>query len=78
MIEPIEAEMARPPIFNERQEQILQDEEIEREGAIVPSDQSDNHTLTDQIAEKAKGRIVVDFEPGSREDPRSWGKGRKW
>ncbi|CAK9784646.1 putative polyamine transport protein specific for spermine [Cutaneotrichosporon oleaginosum] len=79
MIEPIEAEAARPPIFNAQQEETLRDEPVERDGAITGSNHSDTHTLHEHVeAEKAKGRIIVDFEPGSREDPRNWGKGRKW
>lgn len=79
MIEPIEAEMARPPVFNPRQEETLRDEEVEHDGAIAGRQGSDINTLHEhQEAEKAKGRIIVDFEPGSREDPRNWGKGRKW
>lgn len=72
--------MANPPIYNNRQEETLRDEEIERDGAITGSNHSDTHTLAEQHveSEKAKGRIIVDFEPGSKEDPRNWGKGRKW
>lgn len=80
MIEPIEAEVARPPIFTAQQEATLRDEEVERDGAITGSNHSDSQTLHDHAveAEKAKGRIIVDFEPGSREDPRNWSNGRKW
>lgn len=78
MIEPIEAELARPPIYNPQQEAILRDEEIERDDAITRDD-PDAHTLHEEaLAEKAKGRIIVTFEHGSKENPRNWGKGRKW
>lgn len=81
MIEPVEAEFAQPPIYNNAQEEALQDEEIERPGVVAArSRESDVHTLHEQAAleAKAKGRIIVDFEPGSKEDPREWSKGRKW
>lgn len=82
MIEPVEAEFANPPVFNNTQEQVLRDEEVERPGAVTgnaPSE-SDTHTLADHAAleAKAKGKILVDFEPGTKEDPREWANGRKW
>lgn len=79
MIEPVEAEMAQPPIFTNKQEKILRDEDIElpnaisREGTVVA-----NGGPASPDVEKAGGRIIVDFEPGAHEDPREWSKGKKW
>jgi len=79
MIEPVEAEFANPPIFTNKQEHILEDEAIERPGAITGVNGSDSDTRAGTpVNEKLKGKILVDFEPGTREDPREWGKGRKW
>lgn len=80
MIEPVEAEFAQPPIFTPKQEQILEDEEVERPGAITGAEtqSNDNTRVGTPVNEKLKGKIIVDFEPGSREDPRNWSKLRKW
>lgn len=82
MIEPVEAEMAQPPVFTPAQERAIQNEEVERPGAVtqLTSTESDTHTLAEHAAleAKAKGKILVDFEPGTREDPREWTNGRKW
>lgn len=82
MIEPVEAEMARPPIYNDRQEQILQDEGVELDNAVTrnslaASDPTLRHEAAIE-AEKHHGKILVDFEPGTKEDPREWGNHRKW
>lgn len=89
MIEPVEAEMAFPPIFNEKQERVLRDEEIEEPEAIQRvathhtqrsnSDATFVPTSANTDLEKGKdGKIIVSFEPGSGESPREWGKGMKW
>lgn len=77
MIEPVEAEFANPPIFSNQQERILEDEVIEQPGAITHASDDETRAGTPEN-EKLKGKIIVDFEPGSREDPREWNKGRKW
>lgn len=98
MIEPVEAELARPPIFNERQEAILRDEDVELDRAISrlnanadgatasPStSETPSQTATLNVAvftpaqlENGEKRTIVTFEPGTRENPREWTKGRKW
>lgn len=81
MIEPVEAEFASPPIFSNRQERALDKEAIEQPGAITGlsgSESEQNTRAGTPLNEKLKGKILVDFEPGSREDPREWNKGRKW
>jgi hypothetical protein len=75
MIEPVEAELARPPIFTNAQEQVLRDENVET-NSTISTVVGNNRKPSDP--EKAGGRIIVDFEPGAGEDPREWGKGKKW
>jgi hypothetical protein len=102
MIEPVEAELARPPIFNERQEAVLRDEDVELDRAISRLN-ANSHTnangsaaspsasetpsqtatltegaLTPAQLENGEKRTIVTFEPGTRENPREWTKGRKW
>jgi hypothetical protein len=81
MIEPVEAEFAKPPIYTNKQERAIDDETVEVPGGITGvtgSDSDDNTRSGTPINEKLKGKILVDFEPGTREDPREWGAGRKW
>ncbi|KAE8540469.1 hypothetical protein D1P53_003415 [Cryptococcus gattii VGV] len=91
MLEPVEAEFAKPPIFSNQQEDILHEEEIEEPNAISDAGKqatsgSDNSTLhghqsSEKINEKdvEKGKdehIIVQFDEG--EGPKQWSKGRKW
>lgn len=91
MLEPVEAEFAKPPIFSNQQEDILREEEIEEPNAISDAGKqatcgSDNSTLhghqsSEKINEKdvEKGKdehIIVQFDEG--EGPKQWSKGRKW
>jgi len=85
MIEPVEAEMARPPIFNDKQEAVLRDENIETPGAVTRAGTPNSSDVAPTVIgsndsnkdlEKAAGKIIVKFEPG--ESPREWNKGKKW
>lgn len=91
MLEPVEAEFAKPPIFSNQQEDALREEEIEEPNLISDAGKqatsaSDNSTLhgqqsSEKINEKdiEKGKdehIIVQFDEG--EGPKQWSKGRKW
>ncbi|KAL1408894.1 hypothetical protein Q8F55_005708 [Vanrija albida] len=86
MIEPVEAEFAQPPIFSNAQEEALEDQGVELVNSISrisrahEPDEADGRTLHShhENEKDLKGRIVVDFDHGHKEDPRSWSKGRKW
>jgi hypothetical protein len=78
MIEPIEAEFAQPPIFTNKQERRIDDETVEVPGGITGTESDDNTRAGSPENEKLKGKILVDFEPGTREDPREWNLTRKW
>lgn len=90
MIIPAEAEIASPPIFNEDEEVVLEEEDIEQPDlhriATHLHDPSPTATLSNEQArvttshdlEKGEGRMVVDFAEGQHEDPKEWSNGRKW
>jgi hypothetical protein len=87
MIEPVEAELARPPIFTSQQEHQMQETDgrdlqhgDEQEGT-APTSPSDNSANASTLvlgadAEKGKGEMEVDFGPG--ENPKEWSKAKKW
>ncbi|KAG6833256.1 hypothetical protein H0H87_009431 [Tephrocybe sp. NHM501043] len=80
--EPIEAEFVFPPALSQRQEEEYR--HLEREGPL--SRASSHATVTDgtlSVHDLEKyytihGVHIVEFEPGTGEDPREWGVGRKW
>jgi hypothetical protein len=94
MIEPVEAEFARPPIFNTAQERVLREEDVELGRAIsnlapptnsVTSSNAPSQTATLHEEPKTAGelergekKIIVYFEEGAGENPREWSKGKKW
>lgn len=80
MIEPVEAEMARPAIYTDAQEEAFRDEDVEgqdlsRIGSTLGS-QANQRDPAD--VEKQGGHIIVDFEPGANENPHEWSRGKKW
>ncbi|KAJ9123324.1 hypothetical protein QFC22_001523 [Naganishia vaughanmartiniae] len=85
MPEPIEAEFAQPPIFTSEQEKHLQhlprgdlaDDPDLNPSATTTAAPSVHHQTTGDI-ENGEKVIIVEFEPGSPEDPKNWSKGRKW
>lgn len=85
--EPIEAELARPPIFTDQQESQLRDQD--EEGLHSPAsptptlhnDTSTRHDVPQARADVEMGKgekIVIHFDPGTGEDPRGWSKAKKW
>ena len=81
--EPVEAEMAQPPIYTNKQEQQLVNRDVETE----PSPSSSAPTLHDgspmsdvpfDVEAGKSEKVSVTFEPGAREDPREWSKAKKW
>ena len=78
MIEPIEAEFAIPPVYTDREERALQNQETDI--ASTPSSttvisQSPHHGSADLPTEKVQGEILR-FDEG--ESPREWSTGKKW
>lgn len=92
MIEPVEAEMARPAVFTPKQEAELQNRDAEGDGAGAGAASSSassttlNHGPVHPQGGAVQGDIesgnekytLVEFEPGTGEDPKEWGKGKKW
>jgi hypothetical protein len=76
MIEPVEAELARPPIFTNKQEAILRDENIEQPDAIVHGSSTTINGADRDVEKAPEGRIIVDYTPGAGEDPHEWAKWR--
>ncbi|KII93524.1 hypothetical protein PLICRDRAFT_395433 [Plicaturopsis crispa FD-325 SS-3] len=84
--EPIEAEFASPPALSREQEEEFR--EVGHEGLFLPSDNasSPTHTLANvptrlkdvERAFSEKGIKIVEFTKGAGEDPREWGKPKKW
>jgi hypothetical protein len=88
MPEPIEAEFARPPIFNADQEKHLQHEPRgdladDPDAAYSPSPTTTaspsvhNHGTGAELEAGEKFSIVT-FEAGSGENPKEWTRGKKW
>jgi hypothetical protein len=85
MPEPIEAEFAQPPIFTSEQEKHLQhlprgdladDPDLHPSATTTAAPSVHDHTTGD--IENAEKVTIVDFEPGAGENPKEWGKGKKW
>jgi hypothetical protein len=70
MTEPIEAEMAIPPIYTDEQESAIRDQDVE-----PPSTPDSGASQVNQDLEKGQGEIVK-FAPG--ESPRESSAGKKW
>lgn len=90
MPEPIEAEFANPPIFSPAQEKHIQHAPIgdlhdDPDITANPSPTTTaapsvhQHTTThDTELEAGEKFTLVEFTPGAGEDPKEWGKGKKW
>lgn len=84
--EPLEAEFVHPPALSESQEEELR--QLELEGPLCPPFPQESQTATKvgslasirdlEAAFTKDGMHVVRFEPGTGEDPREWGRARKW
>ncbi|TRM63626.1 major facilitator superfamily domain-containing protein [Schizophyllum amplum] len=88
--EPLEAEFASPPALSKAQEDELR--ELEREGPLkseapsltetVITHKNDTNGVPDldrlHTRRSRQGYNIVEFEKGAGEDPREWGKMRKW
>ncbi|KAJ6551861.1 major facilitator superfamily domain-containing protein [Mycena capillaripes] len=77
--EPLEAEFVHPPALSEFQEEDLR--QLEREGVLHGTQTATkigSASLQDPEAAFAPGAHMVTFEPGTGEDPREWGRARKW
>jgi hypothetical protein len=74
--EPIEAEFTSPPALSKGQEDEFR--QLEMEGPLSSTDGKE-HDLADlERALSKEGNHIVTFESGNGEDPREWGKGKKW
>lgn len=76
MIEPVEAEMARPAVLTPQQEAVLQDEDVERD-ARDRRDGGSQTTLREQDVEAGE-KVHVEVALKGAEDPKQWSKGKKW
>ncbi|PPQ90717.1 hypothetical protein CVT25_005025 [Psilocybe cyanescens] len=88
--EPIEAEFARPPVLSKEQEEEFRTLELENipahlsgsstPGSVTYDGTHNQLTTIDELKKmRAKeGYKLVAFEKGLSEDPRDWGKGKKW
>ncbi|KAJ9098900.1 hypothetical protein QFC19_006239 [Naganishia cerealis] len=84
MPEPIEAEFAQPPIFSSEQEKHLQ--HIPRGDLADDPDLNASPTTTaaasvhNTIGDVENGEkvTIVEFTPGTGENPKEWSKGKKW
>jgi hypothetical protein len=79
MIEPIEAEFAIPPVYTDREERALQNQETviasNTSSTTVTSQSPHQQHHVDPPTEKTQGEIVQ-FDEG--ESPREWSAGKKW
>ncbi|OCF37278.1 spermine transporter [Kwoniella heveanensis BCC8398] len=93
MLEPIEAEFARPPIYTAEQEEALRDEDVESPGALSPAGLERHRTQLSRVAsthltrvgthtpdsaEAEKGKGEILVEFQEGEGPRNWPKAKKW
>jgi hypothetical protein len=78
MIEPIEAEFAIPPVYTDREERALQNQEVynaSNPSSTTVTSQLPHHDAADPPTEKVQSEIVK-FDEG--ESPREWSAGKKW
>jgi len=78
MIEPIEAEFAIPPVYTDREERALQNQDTDvasNPSSTTVTSQSPHQHHVDPTTEKVQGEMVR-FEEG--ESPREWSAGKKW
>lgn len=90
MPEPIEAEFASPPIFSPEQEKHIQhaplgdlhdDVDVSHDASPTTTAAPSVHQNTaahDIEGEAGEKFTLVEFEPGTGENPKEWGKGKKW
>ncbi|WWD09707.1 hypothetical protein V865_007835 [Kwoniella europaea PYCC6329] len=93
MLEPVEAEFARPPIYTTEQEEALQDEDVETPDALSPAGLERHRTQMSRILsthltrvgthtpdsnELEKGNGEILVEFEEGEGPRNWSQGKKW
>ncbi|GHJ86014.1 hypothetical protein NliqN6_2416 [Naganishia liquefaciens] len=90
MPEPIEAEFAAPPIFSPAQEKHMQhapigdlhdDPDVTANPSPTTTAAPSVHqhtTMHDAELEAGEKFTLVEFTPGTGEDPKEWGKGKKW
>jgi hypothetical protein len=64
MIEPVEAELARPPIFNDRQEAVLRDEDVELDRAISRLNANTNGSTASPSASETPSQTATLNEGG--------------
>lgn len=80
--EPIEAEIARPSVYTDKQEHQLANRDLEPElsSSSTPTlhDGSPSSEAPFDVEQGSKEKVLVSFEPGAREDPREWSKAKKW
>ena len=78
MIEPIEAEFAIPPVYTDREERALQNQETDitsSPSSTTVTSQTPHQHHADPPTEKVQGEMVK-FDEG--ESPKEWSAGKKW
>jgi hypothetical protein len=90
MPEPIEAEFANPPIFTDEQEKHIQHAPIGdlHDDPHATADPSPTTTAAPSVHQHTAAHdgelevgekfTLVEFEPGTGENPREWSKAKKW
>ena len=80
--EPVEAEISRPPVYTDKQERQLANQDLEpgSSSSSTPTlhDGSPSSEALFDVEQGRKEKVLVQFEPGAREDPREWSKTKKW
>lgn len=83
--EPLEAEFSFPPALSSAQDDEYR--ELAHEGPLSLTKSAGGSTLNVaepttvkdlEAAYEHRGIHIVEFEKGAGEDPREWGKARKW
>lgn len=94
MLEPTEGELARPPIYNNAQEEDMaerpgegRDDSLAGVEAGVNASSTSDETLAPCHTRHGNGDVeqvgdekitIVGFESGNGEDPKEWASGKKW
>lgn len=88
MIEPLEAELARPAIYNDQEEHVFAEHDLESNHDLEPTtvtstsatvtSRAVDNAITPRDAEAGGKHVLITFEPGLGEDPKEWSKAVKW
>lgn len=80
--EPVEAEMAMPPIYTNTQEKRMGEADVEPSNrssvATLAGDVDTFRSTSGDVESGKRDKVIVAFEPGTGENPREWSKAKKW